>query len=61
MSKAEIERNTGNEKKKRKHILTVIENIYYFASAPAKACSPIRRTFTHKTLREDQTNHITYI
>jgi len=35
MSKAEIEIYTGNEKKRGKHILTVIENIYYFASEPA--------------------------
>lgn len=63
MSKAEIERNTGDEDKKRKHALTVIENIYYFASAPAKVCSYIRRTFTHKhkTLRGDQRNHIYHV
>jgi len=42
MSKAEIEIYTGNEKKRGKHILTVIENIYYFASEPAHSLKTLR-------------------
>lgn len=55
-----MERNTGEWGEKRKCVLTVIENIHYFASAPVKVCSSIRSTFMckHKTLERGKRKHI---